>query len=504
MTVRMVAIIASLVTAVESIDVPIRRRQPATPLVSVITAVFDGEDTIESTVLSVRDAPYRPIEHIVVDDGSTDSTPQILSRLAAMTVPDGYQIRVVSQSNAGRSAARNAGTDLAKGDLVVFLDADERLEPRFLTQTVKVAQRAPGSSVVCGYEEVEVLTGRRTVMAPGFAANASGPEVFARTALTCPFHNSVLIDSTELRASGGFDSSLAFAEDWDLWQRMARRGGHFFNVDETLATYRLEPRTISSNVAAVQYEQGRRVIEQAFGLDNRVSDALPELRNGLASGSPIVGLVWLWTWFAGIECAQLDHYDWLDEERDRLARLAADGDPKSDGPASPSVDEAVTDEVFRDGLRVGRGSQPDELYRQVIGDDGGREALRRVTELVDAGLVSGDPVARIRRSTVPPRLPFVTHDRIDVAWNAKTMTLPPDSLDGTVTFWWDRNGLMRRVGTVPYSTTPGQHLRMSPIKGFLRSISRPGLPRHGKQTSLKSGVRRRLDTALQAAVQPTD
>ncbi|HEX6644676.1 MAG TPA: glycosyltransferase family A protein [Gemmatimonadales bacterium] len=88
------------------------------PLVSVVIPVFNGERFIAAAVESVLAQPHRPLEVIVVDDGSTDGTPRVLESFGA-------SVRRIRQANAGPAAARNAGLALCEGDFIAFNDADD-------------------------------------------------------------------------------------------------------------------------------------------------------------------------------------------------------------------------------------------------------------------------------------------------------------------------------------------------------------------------------------------
>ena len=88
--------------------------------VSVVVPAYNVEKYIEQCVLSVLNQSYPCYELIIVDDGSTDSTPQILDKLGKKD----EHIRVIHKENAGVSAARNTGIDMAEGDYIVFVDGD--------------------------------------------------------------------------------------------------------------------------------------------------------------------------------------------------------------------------------------------------------------------------------------------------------------------------------------------------------------------------------------------
>lgn len=95
------------------------------PRLSVIIPVYNAEAFLEKCARSVLGQTFRDLELILVDDGSIDKTPEICNHLAA----EDSRVRVIHQENAGVSAARNAGMNLASGDYIAFADADDRLHP---------------------------------------------------------------------------------------------------------------------------------------------------------------------------------------------------------------------------------------------------------------------------------------------------------------------------------------------------------------------------------------
>lgn len=96
-------------------------------LVSFIVPAYNVDKYIEQCIMSIIEQDYRNIEIIVVDDGSQDQTGEIIDEIA---ITDG-RVRPVHQSNAGVSAARNAGMDIAKGEYVVFVDGDDYIAPNY-------------------------------------------------------------------------------------------------------------------------------------------------------------------------------------------------------------------------------------------------------------------------------------------------------------------------------------------------------------------------------------
>ena len=116
--------------------------------VSVVMPCYQSGETVERSVRSVQAQTMADWELIAVDDGSTDDT---LARLRALQ-KDEPRMRVVHQSNAGVSAARNAGIDAARGEWLFFLDADDRLTPDALATLLDMADDA--LDVVCGAYEM--------------------------------------------------------------------------------------------------------------------------------------------------------------------------------------------------------------------------------------------------------------------------------------------------------------------------------------------------------------
>lgn len=101
-----------------------------TPLVSCIVPVWNGERYVVEALESVLRQTYRPLEVVVVDDGSTDGTREVIAAFGA-------RVRCVDQPHAGLAAARNRGLDAARGELIAFLDADDLWLPEKIARQVE-------------------------------------------------------------------------------------------------------------------------------------------------------------------------------------------------------------------------------------------------------------------------------------------------------------------------------------------------------------------------------
>ena len=200
------------------------------PSDSVVVPTYNNGRFLPRALDSVLAQTLRPEEIIVVDDGSTDDTREVLGRYSD-------HVRAVHQGNRGLSAARNIGISLARGDLIAFLDSDDTWEPGKLEAQVALWQRHPDSGAIgCG---VKVTDSRGEVIRTVRFADAEGSSserirgVALRRQWVGGSGSGAVIPSAVLRHVGVFDESLAAAEDWDLWLRIAA-AYPIRNVDATL------------------------------------------------------------------------------------------------------------------------------------------------------------------------------------------------------------------------------------------------------------------------------
>ena len=120
------------------------------PTVSVIVPVWNGEKVIEACLNSVTGQSFHDMEIIVVNDGSTDGTGEVLRRLAARD----SRIRVITQRNAGVSAARNAGMMACGGKYIRFVDADDTLPPGSMAHLVERMESTGSDLALAAYNEI--------------------------------------------------------------------------------------------------------------------------------------------------------------------------------------------------------------------------------------------------------------------------------------------------------------------------------------------------------------
>jgi glycosyltransferase involved in cell wall biosynthesis len=201
------------------------------PIVSAIIPTFDRWPMVKEAVESVLRQSCRDFELIVVDDGSADGT-------ASKLTGSGFDLRLISQTRKGVSAARNLGVQSARGKYVAFLDSDDLWQPRKLEIQLAYMEQHP-EIAICQTEEVWLRNGVR-VNAKVKHRKPSG-DIFARSLELCLVSPSaVMIRKDFFETMGGFDEDLPLCEDYDLWLRIAvqhpvplipsplviKRGGH--------------------------------------------------------------------------------------------------------------------------------------------------------------------------------------------------------------------------------------------------------------------------------------
>jgi glycosyltransferase involved in cell wall biosynthesis len=199
------------------------------PLVSVLLPTYNRAALLRQALASVAEQDYRPIEVVVVDDGSDDDTDAVIRD--AKVLLERTQIELSSHAldvNSGPAAARNAGLKLVRGSLVAFLDSDDLWRPSFLTTVVQLLDRYPTCGVAfTGIELIdsdgEVIGVRELSLADGLEEGTLR-KPFEVLVTRFPFITvSTLARRHVLDAVGPFDETLALWSDADLWYRIGKR-----------------------------------------------------------------------------------------------------------------------------------------------------------------------------------------------------------------------------------------------------------------------------------------
>jgi glycosyltransferase involved in cell wall biosynthesis len=204
---------------------------PQGPRVSVIIPTFNSARFLPDALESVFSQDYPSFEVIVVDDGSTDETPEVLR-------PYARRVRILRQANAGVCAARNRGLNTARGELVVFLDADDLFLPGKLRDQAAMFRRRPSLAMVhSGWQLVDDDGRFIREIEPWRWAHRLDLETWL---LWKPvFPGAIMLRRDAVLRAGGFDETLRQAEDVDLVLRIALAGGAAAWLRQPTVQYRL-------------------------------------------------------------------------------------------------------------------------------------------------------------------------------------------------------------------------------------------------------------------------
>ena len=276
------------------------------PRVSVVIPAFNAATTLSETLDSVIAQSFVDWEAVVVDDGSNDDTWEIAQHRSG----DDPRIRVLSQENAGVSAARNIGIAAARAPLLVFLDSDDCLAPDHLACLLEAVKVEGAAVAYCGY--LRVRSDGSVIAVEQCAEISERPfDVFARrsaAAIHCFMVRRDLVEEV-----GGFDTGLATCEDWDLWQRIARMGVRFTSIPSSLAYYRIRQGSLSGDRRQM-LRDAIKVILRAQSRDPRVRAPDPQHVDGTKTSDAMGSVALFAVWCAAAEAAMgRDASNLLDE-----------------------------------------------------------------------------------------------------------------------------------------------------------------------------------------------
>lgn len=270
------------------------------PLVSVIMPAHNTARYIEDAIDSVLEQGYRPLELIVIDDGSTDGTVELLQRY-------GNRIRLITQSNKGAGAARNQGLQAAQGEFIAFLDSDDLWLPGKVAAQVTHLQLNPDIGLVfsrwgrwepdqMGDFTLPERDEQATDTPPGVVPERSG-WLYNRLLFGSALHTiTVMMRRSLVQQVGLFDTGLKRGQDYDYWIR-ASRHTQIHQLDRVFALYRLHGEGCIKKWPAENFE--RIVVQKALdtwglsGPDGKIT-AISDIRKRLADTSFSFGYHHFW------------------------------------------------------------------------------------------------------------------------------------------------------------------------------------------------------------------
>ena len=203
------------------------------PKISVIIPVYNGEKTIQETIESVLGQTFVDFELIIIDDGSSDRTVEIINKNLDS------RIKLYSYPNQGLSVSRNRGIQRSQGDYISFIDADDLWTKNKLAAQHQALQNIPTAAVA--YSGTSRIDESSKILYDIPLAKIRG-KVYSYLLLRdiIGSGSNPLIQRQALLATGKFNESLQAAEDWDMWIKLSAKY-EFIDVPEHQVLYRRLP-----------------------------------------------------------------------------------------------------------------------------------------------------------------------------------------------------------------------------------------------------------------------
>ncbi len=196
------------------------------PLISVIVPIYNAAPYLQETLDSILASTYRPIEVVMVDDGSKDNSLSIAKSYCEQYA----ECKVIEQANRGVSAARNSAIRAAKGTYILPVDADDKIADTFIQKAVDIIEENNNVRVV----------GCRCWMFGAVDKEWELPQFsHALLARKNMIPATALYRKLDWQRCGGYCEQEIYREDWDFWLSMMELGGTFYKIDEVLFFYRI-------------------------------------------------------------------------------------------------------------------------------------------------------------------------------------------------------------------------------------------------------------------------
>jgi glycosyltransferase involved in cell wall biosynthesis len=227
------------------------------PLVTVVMSVFNGRESVIDTIRSIQSDSACEVEIVVVNDGSTDGSAEILDALAS----EDRRISILHQENCGLTRALARGCASARGKYIARLDCGDRnIKGRFCQQ-IEALESHPELAFVSCWTRVCTVSGEELFRSAGTGRAREPIGILDLNEISCVIdgpthHGSVMFSRILYEKVGGYRWQFYYGQDWDLWYRLAEVG-KFQMIPEVLYEARVSPGDISMNQKRRQEEIAR-------------------------------------------------------------------------------------------------------------------------------------------------------------------------------------------------------------------------------------------------------
>ena len=225
------------------------------PKISIVIPAYNSESTITETIESVQKQTFSDFEVIIIDDGSTDKTVEIINKI------DDERIKVISYENGGVSTARNRGISHTNGEFIAFIDADDLWTIDKLELQIAALEKYPEAGVAYSWTYFMYEQGK--VIKPGHPVYFKG-DVYSNLLVEnfLAHGSNPLVRREVIDCVGGYDSNFPHCADWDFYLRLASYC-HFALVPKHQIYYRQSSGSMTSKIDGIE-KQLLMMFEKTF------------------------------------------------------------------------------------------------------------------------------------------------------------------------------------------------------------------------------------------------
>lgn len=237
------------------------------PRVSIVTPTFNRSRFIPRLVKNVFSQTYQDFELVIVDDGSTDNTRELLEQYIR-EYPS--RIQYIFQTNQGAGMARNTGIKNAKGKYIAFLDSDDEWMPEYLDRTIAVLEKGDYQWTVTGAKRIDIDKDGKEIDTQLIKCNLQEFGYFFKRELSLyealltgnvvGETSRIVVSKQAVSAVGGFWDHLRLSQDYELWLRLAKAGYKLYVTADPLVLYRKSMDSLTKTHLVKGLEYGFEII----------------------------------------------------------------------------------------------------------------------------------------------------------------------------------------------------------------------------------------------------
>lgn len=240
-------------------------------LISVIIPTYNRASLVIDAINTVINQTYQDFEIIIIDDGSTDNTEQVIKGI------NDLRIRYIYQENSGKpSCARNNGIRKAKGEYIAFLDSDDLWHPQMLEKNISILNNNNKIGFVTNWSSYRTFEGNEIKKKICYAKNKNEYMSYLLLSPDKAYAgpSTILVKKECFEKAGCFDEEMTFCEDWDMFFRIALFY-EMHNLEEVLTYVRVHQESLSKTPEVTKFREGYlRFLEKAFENKNLPTEIL--------------------------------------------------------------------------------------------------------------------------------------------------------------------------------------------------------------------------------------